>query len=344
MSVSPLRIGIVGAGSIVRLRHLPGLRQLGNVQVVAVANSTPANAGKFVSEEGLDARIVASWEELVNSPDVDVVWIGTHPNLHEPVTVAALNAGKHVFCQARMARDLPEARRMLAAARNSPHLVTMLCPPPFGLRQDAFIRQLITDKVAGDIKHLHLESLNGSFLDPTGPAHWRQRKELSGRNVMTLGIYTEILQRWFGRIEWVEASGRIATPLRQGYRVEIPEDLEVTARFAQGFPAKWNFSNIHQGPPSEALTLRGSDGELQIDFVTENIRLEKNGAFTLLEMPPALDRPWRVERDFIEAVGDPFAPRPHPTFEDGVAYMEVVHAVEDARLSGSRSAVARLAS
>ncbi|MFZ4599564.1 MAG: hypothetical protein ACOYNN_13050, partial [Terrimicrobiaceae bacterium] len=108
--------------------------------------------------------------------------------------------------------------------------------------------------------------------------------------------------------------------------------------------AKWNFSNIHQGPPSEALTLRGSDGELQIDFLNEEIRLEKNGAFTLLEMPPALDRPWRVERDFIEAVGDPFAPRPHPTFEDGVAYMEVVHAVEDARLSGSRSAVARLGS
>lgn len=335
MSASPLRIGIVGAGAIVRQRHLPGLRELEGAQVVAVANSTPASANKFLAEEGLDARAVGSWEELVDAPDVDVVWVGARPDLHEPVTVAALDAGKHVFCQARMARDLPEARRMLAAADASPGLVTMLCPPPYGLRQDPFIRQLIAGKVAGDIEELHLESLNGSFLDPSAPAHWRQRKEVSGRNVMTLGIYTEVMQRWFGKIDWVEATGRVATPVRQAYRVEIPEELEVAARFARGFPAKWNFSTIHKGPPSDALTLRGSSGTLRIDFLTGEIRLEKDGGVSMLETPAPLSRPWRVERDFIEAVQNPAAPRPHPTFEDGVAYMEVVHAVEDARLSGT---------
>ena len=304
--------------------------------MVAVANSTPASAEKFLSDEELDARAIGSWEELVNAPDVDVVWIGAHPNLHEPVTVAALRAGKHVFCQARMARDLPEARRMLAAANGSPGLITMLCPPPYGLRQDPFIRQLITDKVVGDIEHLHLESLNGSFRDPSSPTHWRQRKEVSGRNVMTLGIYTEVMQRWFGKLDWVEASGRVATPVRQGYRVEIPEELEVAAFFAQGFPAKWNFSNIHKGPPSDALTLRGSSGTLRIDFLTEEVRLERDGEVSLLETPAPLSRPWRVERDFMEAVQHPAAPRPHPTFENGVAYMEVVHAVEDARRSGAR--------
>ena len=159
---------------------------------------------------------------------------------------------------------------------------------------------------------------------------------------MTLGIYTEILQRWFGRIEWVEASGRIAVPVRQGYRVETPEELEVVAHFATGLPAKWNFSNIHEGPPSDALALRGSGGTLRVDFLTEEIRLEKDGGFSLLETPVPLSRPWRVERDFIGAVQNPDAPRPRPTFEDGVAYMEVVHAVEDARLSGSRVSVGEM--
>lgn len=336
MSGSPIRIGMVGAGSIVRQRHLPGLRRIDGVRVVAVANSTPASAGKFIGEEGLDARACGNWEELANAADVEVVWIGTHPNLHEPITTAALRAEKHVFCQARMARDLPEARRMLAAAEVSPALVTMLCPPPYGLRQDAFIRRLISEKIVGDIRHLHLESLNGDFLDSSSPAHWRQRRETSGRNVMTLGIYTEIMQRWFGGIAWVEATGRIATPVRHGYRVEIPEELQVEAGFAGGFTGTWDFSNIHKGPASQALTVRGSSGTLKIDFLTEEIRLEKNGKGSLLETPDAFSRPWQVEKDFIEAVRNPGSPRPHPTFEDGVAYMEVVHAVEDARLSGVR--------
>lgn len=334
MPDSPIRIGIVGAGGIVRQRHLPGLRGIDGVRVVAVANSTPASGAKFVSEEGLDARVIGNWQELVDAHDVDVVWIGAHPNLHEPATIAALRAGKHVFCQARMARDLPEARRMLAEAMAYPSLVTMLCPPPYGLRQDAFIRQLIADNVVGEIERLHLESLNGAFLNPHAPAHWRQRREISGRNVMTLGIYTEVMQRWLGNVVQVEATGRVATPVRHGYRVTIPEGLEVRATFKQGFPATWNFSNIHEGPPSDALTLCGSKGSLRIDFLTSEIRLEKSGRISLLDTPDTLAREWRVERDFIESVRNPALPGPRPTFADGVAYMEVVHAVEDARLSG----------
>jgi predicted dehydrogenase len=336
MPVTPLRIGIVGAGSIVRQRHLPGFRQLEGVRVAAVANSTPDSARRFIDEVNLDARVVGTWEELANAADIDVVWVGAYPCVHEPVTAAALSAGKHVFCQARMAGDLPAARRMLAAALAAPELVTMLCPPPYGLRQDAFIRQLLAERVIGDIEGLQLESLNGAFLDPKAPAHWRQRREVSGRNTMTLGIYAEVLRRWFGEISWVEATGRVATPSRQGYRVEIPEELEVHCCFAQGFPAKWEFSTVHDGPQSDVLTLLGSDGTLKIDFLTELIQLERSGLVSELDCPAVLSRPWQVEKDFIEAVRNPGGPRPHPDFQDGVAYMKVVQAVENARLTGAR--------
>lgn len=333
----PLRIGIAGAGSIVRQRHWPGLRQIKDVHLAAVANSTPSSSAAFLNEMGLQADIESNWQTLVAREDLDIIWIGTHPHLHHPITVAALEACKHVFCQARMACDLEEACQMLTASEAHPRLVTMLCPPPYGLRQDAFIRRLLAQEIAGNVWEIHLQSLNGVFLDPTAPAHWRQRREISGCNVMTLGIYIEVLQRWFGDIEWVEAKGEIATPSRGNYRVEIPEKLSVNARFTSGMPAQLDFSNIHIGTPVESLTISGSTGILALDFLEETIELTPCGCSPKkLQTPSDLDRPWQVERDFIHAVRHPGQPRPHPTFRDGVAYMRVVQAVDEARLSNSR--------
>lgn len=332
------RVGIVGAGGIVRQRHLPGLRELAGVEIVAVANSTEASARRFVAECAPDARPVADWSALVEDPAIDIVWIGAHPNLHEPVTIAALRAGKHVFCQARMARDLAEAERMLAASDERPDLVTMLCPPPFGLRQDAHIRELLANAI-GEPRALRLVSRNGLFLDPNAPAHWRQRREISGKNVMTLGIYTEVLQRWFGDISSLSATGEIRTPIRQGYDVTIPEQLTVRAKFATGLDGILEFSNIHDGPVEESLNVTGSAGTLAVDFASESIQLTRGGATAELDTPTALSRPWQVERDFIDAVRNPDAQRPHPTFRDGLAYMRVVEAVEVARLTGKAVAV-----
>lgn len=333
-NTSRVKIGIVGAGAIVRSRHLPGLRLLHGVSIDMVVNSTALSAERFIQDEGLAARVAERWEDLVNDPGIDVVWIGAHPDLHEPVALAALKAGKHVFCQARMARNLSEAERMLIAAKENPSLVTMLCPCPHGLTQDAFIRHLLGKRIIGDITGLYLESLNGAFLDPTAPAHWRQRREKSGANVMTLGIFAEVLQRWFGRIDWVQAEGGLATPVREGYIVDIPDRLEVRASFANGMPALWKFSSIYTGQPVEKLTLKGTEGQLTIDFLTEEIRVENDETVTLLETPARFYHPWLVEREFIAAVRSPTDPRPHPNFEDGVAYMEVVQAVDVARVSG----------
>lgn len=275
------------------------------------------------------------WQSLVARPDLDVIWIGAHPNLHEPVTLAALANNKHVFCQARMARNLAEARRMLAASDAKPGLVTMLCPPPFGLRDDAFVRRLLGGKAVGNPTRIHLRSLNGAFLDCDAPAHWRQRREISGCNVMTLGIHVEILQRWFGDIRSVKASGEIRTPVRHGYTVTVPEILGVRARFAAGFDATLDFGTIDTGPPGESLLIEGDSGQLFIDFLTDTLTLRHDGRQEVLPVPPELARPWQVERDFITAVRNPADPRPAPTFRQGVAYMRVVEAVDTARTLGT---------
>jgi predicted dehydrogenase len=137
-----IRVGIVGLGGNCRLRHVPGLRACEDVEITAVCNrrreSTVAAAKEFVIPRSFDR-----WADLVRDPDIDAVLIGTWPYLHSAITLAALEAGKHVLCEARMAVNAAEARAMLAASQTRPELVCQIVPSPLGLRADRVMKRLI---------------------------------------------------------------------------------------------------------------------------------------------------------------------------------------------------------
>ena len=173
-----LRIGIVGAGNIVRARHLPALEKHPEVEVVAVSNSTYESSEKFCQEYCPSATPMRNWPEMLALPDIDIIWIGTPPVMHSAVTVSALEAGKHVFCQARMSMDLAEAEEMLAASKRFPELVTMLCPPPFGLKGDLVVKKLLAENYIGRPHHIRMHAFTGAYLNADAPAHWRQRIEI----------------------------------------------------------------------------------------------------------------------------------------------------------------------
>src|SRR5437764_6144139 len=116
MAMDHLRVGLVGAGGNTRLRHIPGLRAVPGVEIVAVCNRRPESTAAAAREFGI-ARTFEHWQQLATDPDIDAVVIGTWPYLHCPITLAALAAGKHVLTEARLAMNAAEARRMLAAAR-----------------------------------------------------------------------------------------------------------------------------------------------------------------------------------------------------------------------------------
>lgn len=328
-----LRIGIVGAGAIVRSRHAPALVSMPRVGITAVCNSSPASARAFAADFCPDAQIFSRWEELVASPDLDIIWIGATPHLHEPVTLAALAANHHVFCQARMAPNLAAAERMLQASRQKPNLVTMLCPPPYGLAEDAFVRRCLAD--AGPIRQVFLRSWDSAWLNPCTPLHWRQRADLSGHNIMTLGIFTEVLQRWIGPVDELHASGKTWVAERPGGHVDTPDVLQVGVQFAGDIPAQWSFSGIYPGSPRQELEVLTSSQALHFDFATGQLRRRlPNGSEEILTPLPGELRPWQVEADFINAVRQPDAPRPEPDFETGTAYMRVVEAVAQSLRSG----------
>jgi len=328
-----LRIGIVGAGNIVRTRHLPGLKRNADVEIVAVSNSTYESGENFCAEYCPAATPMRNWADLLALPDLDIIWIGTPPYMHSAVTVSALEAGKHVFCQARMAMDLAEADEMLAASKRYPELVTMLCPPPFGMRGDLLIKKLLAENYIGRLHDVRLQSFTDAYLNPEAPAHWRQKIEISGLNVLTLGIYVEVLQRWLGNITGVFAHGKILQAERRGYQVIIPDMLNVLCTFASGVEGVLEFSGVHAGAPGDCLEVYGDRGSLIYDFTNERIRSVKYGARDLedVDVPPELMTEWRVEDDFIAAVKSKGRVRPRPNFEEGIRYMRVVQAVADSR-------------
>jgi predicted dehydrogenase len=276
-------------------------------------------------------------------PDIDIIWIGTPPVMHSAVTVSALEAGKHVFCQARMSMDLAEAEEMLAASKRYPELVTMLCPPPMGMRADLLVKKLMAEDYIGRPHHVRLQSFTGNYLDPGAGPHWRQKIEISGLHVLTLGIYIEVLQRWLGEITGVFARGKVIQPIRQGYGVIIPDLLTVLCAFENGAEGVLEFSAINALASGDRVEIYGSSGTLTYDFDSDVVQAGKVGdrGLHVVDLPAELETEWRVEEDFLAAVKSKGRVRPHPNFEDGLSYMRVVQAVADSRARNQWVAVER---
>ena len=170
----PIRIGIIGAGGIVKTRHMPGLRAIPGVQITQVTNRSLTSAEAYIREFAPEALAVERWEELASSPEVDVVWIGTHPYMHSEMTCYALQHGKHVFTQARMAASMPEANQMWEASIRYPELGTAICPAPNGMKGGEMVKKLLAEGAIGTPHQVLLHSFNDGWLDPAAPAHWRR--------------------------------------------------------------------------------------------------------------------------------------------------------------------------
>src|SRR5688572_31082103 len=122
MADKTIRVGFVGAGANTRKHHIPKLKAQPGVELVSVANRSKESGERYAKEFG-NARVESDWRQVMDAKDVDAVCIGTWPYMHREMTVAALAAGKHVLCEARMAMNAAEGRQMLEASRKAPQLI-----------------------------------------------------------------------------------------------------------------------------------------------------------------------------------------------------------------------------
>jgi predicted dehydrogenase len=340
--MNTIRIGIIGLGANTRLRHVPGLQACPGVEIHAVCNRS-SESTRLAAEQFRIPRTFAHWRDLVADSDLDAIVIGTWPYLHAEITMAALDAGKHVLTEARMARDVDEARAMLAASRRHPQLVTQVVPSPFGLGVDRVVKELLAGGFLGELREVVVLGVHHSLADSQAPLHWRQSTRLSGHNVLTLGILHETLIRWVPDPVRVMAQSQIFTPHRrdpdtgQSTRVDVPDALHVLTEIRGGARGVYRFSGVAHFGPGTQIYLYGSEGTLQYSFAggADQLRGARRGASQLSEIPipPGQAGRWRVEEEFIEAI------RGHERvqftdFATGVRYMEFTTAVARSANSG----------
>ena len=338
MAEQTVRIGFIGAGGIAKERHLPGLKKVDGVELVVVANRGLASAEKIKKEYGF-AEASDNWQAVVARPDVDAVFIAAPPYLHKPATLAALANGKHVFCQARMARTLSEAQDMYDAAKRSDR-VTMICPPPHAMQGDHYVKKLIKDGYLGQIREVHVHAFASSFADSNLPLHWRQDAFISGFNTLNVGMLVEVLHRWVGHFDQVTALSATHTPRRrkegsvQEVAVDVADSVGIVGRLRNGALAVMHFTGAAYHGGENRIELYGSDGSLVYFISSHRILAGKAGepGLTPVEIPADLVREWTAEADFVNAIrtGAPVS----PDFEEGLRYMEVTEAVYRAARTG----------
>ena len=186
---TPLRWGIAATGSIAA-SMCKALRTLPDAEIVAVGSRTPDAADSFAQRFGID-RAHGSYEALWADDDVDIVYIASPHSHHRDMTVAALDAGKHVLCEKAFAINATQAREMVDAARRNDRFL-MEAMWTWFIPAVVDIRRRVLDGEIGELK-----VIDANFGIPvTDPDGRHRRIDLAGGAMLDVGIYPVTFARF----------------------------------------------------------------------------------------------------------------------------------------------------
>ena len=336
-----IRVGVIGFGANTRLRHAPGLLACPNVTLEAVCNRSLESAQKAAQEYNI-AKVYESWQEVVEDSMIDAICIGTWPYLHCPITLAALENGKHVLTEARMAMDDDEARQMYAASQQHPELVTQIVPSPLGMRAHKVVKQYLDAGEIGELREVVVWGTNDAYAHSDTPLHWRQSGPYSGIYMLALGIIHEPLVRWIADPVRVVASTQTFTPTRHNKEtgkqepVGTPDSVQVITELPCGARGIYHMSGVIHHGPGPQIHLYGSEGTLKYVMAPDNklyFGAASDSHMKEVNISEELAVDWRVEEEFINAIRG-IEQIEFNNFAKGVRYMEFTKAVEQSALTG----------
>lgn len=249
-SQGPLRFGVLGAARIAPKALVLPAAKLPSVEVTRVAARDRSRAEAFATEHGI-ANVSDSYADLITADDVDVVYNPLPMSLHAEWTIAALRAGKHVFCEKPFASNATEAAEMVRVADET----GLILGEAFHYRYHPMMQRIIDLVHAGTIGEVqHLEA---SFDVSIGKPDLRWDYSTAGGATMDLGCYP---------IHWVrdlcgEPTVVSATATRDTDDPLIDADLTMQLAFPNGATGTVGSSMIAESNSIE-LRVTGSAGEL----------------------------------------------------------------------------------
>jgi predicted dehydrogenase len=192
MSAHPVRWGILGTANIARAQFLPGLREAGGA-ATAVAGRDAGRAGQYARDNGI-GRAVCGYQNLIDDPGIDALYIPLPNSLHAEWTLRALTAGKPVLCEKPLCGNLGDTFRVLEAARQTGTLLWEAFVFPFH-HQIAQVRDLVAGGAIGEL----MEIKSNFHFQLSNPGNIRYSRELEGGALNDVGCYpVRLAAEFFG--------------------------------------------------------------------------------------------------------------------------------------------------
>ena len=362
---STLGVGIIGvnpAWGWAAAAHIPALRALPNYEIRGLSSRSAESARAAGEAFGIKA-VFADHEQLVIQPDIDVVAVTVRVPHHRELVSAALDAGKAVYCEWPLGRDLDEARAMAALAaekgvRTVVGLQARQAPPI------EFVQQLLSDGYVGEVlstSMVGLSVLGGTLVQPNA----YMLDKTNGANVVTVafGHSLDTLNYVLGEFAELSAVSDLRRPLItiEGTGEQIvktaPDQIAVIGTLKSGATASVHIREAVAGGTGFLWEINGTDGTLRITAdaaLPEIFPLTVAGAHGRSELaelvvPTALTQKWpmltnleeapafNVARAYAAFAADiDNATHTVPDFADAVRRHEVIAAIERSAASGER--------
>jgi predicted dehydrogenase len=275
MATSRIRIGIIGAnGGTDRWgarAHIPAVMALPEAELVAVCTAREETARRAQERTGAP---LAFWdyEAMVRSPDIDLVTIAVRISLHHPIVMAALQAGKHVFCEWPLALHHTQAVEMyqLAQAQRVIHAVGTQARFSPGIM---YGKALMDEAYVGKPLLYHMTHFLSGAIAPR-PSHrwWSVRAEEGGGAILiALGHALDVVRWYLGEVEAVCGSVQTLVPetrfadTGEVVPVDAIDTVACMARLANGLSGTVHVSNACTGGGGFHLEIFGTEGRLLVE-------------------------------------------------------------------------------
>ncbi len=321
-----MRVGLIGCG-LIGCRRAKIVHQSRNDKLIAAADTDEAKV-KSLSQE-LGCRATIHWEEVVADKDIEAVIISTPNKFLAPITLAALQNGKHVLCEKPMGRNYEEAMQMEEAARSSGKILKI----GFNHRYHPAVKKAYELSIKGEIGSLFLiRCVYGHGGRPGYEKEWRGNFDMSGGGeLLDQGVHLIDLCQWFMG-DFTEVMGLTSTFF---WNLEVEDNAFAILRTSSGQTASLH-SSWTQWKNSFLFEIFGREGYLKIEGLGKSYGAERlilgkrrpesgppnESVFNFPEVDISWEEEWGDFRNSIQTGNMPLS-----SAEESVKVMKIIDSI-----------------